>query len=109
MRGRSLHNSTRESVKGDSLNSLTVKTIDNDRIEKSAKSDKPEWVSDGVDVTTVVKRLLELRPKRGNQKIYDLNGILANPHFLERCYSEIRSKPGNMTKGITNETLDRID
>lgn len=34
--------------------------------------------------------------------------IIANPDFLMRCYMEIKSKPGNMSKGTTPETLDGI-
>ena len=35
--------------------------------------------------------------------------ILANPLFLQACYLEITSKPGNMSKGIIDETLDGIN
>lgn len=35
--------------------------------------------------------------------------ILADPAFLLACYNTIKSKPGNMTKGTSNETLDGID
>lgn len=107
-RGRSFHSSISSNTKGSSLNSLVGKTGDNSRLEKSIKSDKPEWVSGRVDAVTVVKRLLEQKSLKGH-KLYNLIGILADPYFLEKCYSEIRSKPGNMTKGTTNETLDRIN
>jgi hypothetical protein len=71
-------------------------------------SDKPEWVSGGVGATTTVRKLLERRNLK-NQKHYKLIDILSNPFFLEKCYMEIRSKPGNMTKGTNNETLDKLD
>jgi group II intron reverse transcriptase/maturase len=35
--------------------------------------------------------------------------ILANPFFLQACYLEIKSKPGNMSKCIPDETLDGIN
>lgn len=44
-----------------------------------------------------------------NQKIRGLFKILCDPFYLVRCYNEIRSIPGNMTKGATPETLDKID
>ena len=34
--------------------------------------------------------------------------ILADAGFLQYCYMLIKGKPGNMSKGITNETLDGI-
>nr|YP_009568394.1 hypothetical protein [Orbilia oligospora]QBL02024.1 hypothetical protein [Orbilia oligospora] len=34
--------------------------------------------------------------------------ILADPGYLQFCYMLIKGKPGNMSKGITNETLDGI-
>jgi hypothetical protein len=35
--------------------------------------------------------------------------ILANPLFLQACYLEIKSKPGNMSVGTNKETLDGIN
>jgi len=105
MRRRSLHSS---STKGDSLNSLTSKTIDNSRLEEFSRSDKPVRAPGGKDATTIAKNLLE-QIEQKNQKYFNLIDIIANPHFLEKCYSEIRSKPGNMTKGITDETLDKLN
>lgn len=43
-----------------------------------------------------------------NGKYNGLINILANSEFLQACYLDIRSKPGNMPKGISNETLDGI-
>jgi group II intron reverse transcriptase/maturase len=74
----------------------------------SSKADKPEWVSGRDDVTTTVTKLLERRENTSG-KHYKLLDILANPFYLEKCYNEIMSKPGNMTKGLTNETLDGIN
>jgi retron-type reverse transcriptase len=44
-----------------------------------------------------------------NDKYNGLINILANPLFLQACYLEIKSKPGNMSKGVTAETLDGIN
>lgn len=34
--------------------------------------------------------------------------ILADAGFLQVCYLLIKGKPGNMSKGMTKETLDGI-
>lgn len=44
-----------------------------------------------------------------NGKYNGIINILANPLFLQACYLEIKSNPGNMSKGATNETLDGIN
>lgn len=46
---------------------------------------------------------------RKDNKYNGIINIIANPAFLKACYNEIKSRPGNMSKGITNETLDGID
>lgn len=35
--------------------------------------------------------------------------LISDPFFLIACYNEIKGKPGNMTKGIGNTTLDGIN
>lgn len=37
-----------------------------------------------------------------------LINIISNPLFLQGCYNEIKSKPGNMSKGTNPETLDGL-
>lgn len=111
MRGRSLNISATilkdRNIKGDSQTSLKENAVDNNNIV-SSKSDKPLWVSGRDDVTTTVTKLLEQRSNVAG-KYYKLLEILANPFYLEKCYNEIMSKPGNMTKGLSKETLDGID
>lgn len=34
--------------------------------------------------------------------------IMSDPFYLTKCYEDIQSNPGNMTKGIGKETLDKI-
>jgi hypothetical protein len=40
---------------------------------------------------------------------YNLNKLLSDPYFLIACYENIKGKPGNMTKGIDNYTLDGLN
>jgi len=93
--------------KEDSQNSLKLKTLDDNK-KKPAKSENPIKDSCGIGVTTIVKRILEQRDLKG-QKHFKLLDIITDPNFLEKCYSEIRSKPGNMTMGTDRETLDGIN
>jgi hypothetical protein len=43
-----------------------------------------------------------------SQKYNGLINIIADPIFLWACYDTIKSKAGNMSRGITSETLDGI-
>lgn len=42
-------------------------------------------------------------------RYFKLIDIISDKHFLIKAYNEIRSNPGNMTKGSDNETLDEIN
>lgn len=42
------------------------------------------------------------------QKIRNLMRILSDPLYLVRCYEDIKSIPGNMNKGTSPETLDKL-
>lgn len=44
-----------------------------------------------------------------NKKANNLTTILSNKQFLIGCYSNIKSKPGNMTSSLDKETLDGIN
>jgi len=58
-------------LKGDSQNCLELKTIeDNNKV--LGKLDKHKKVSNGVGVTTIVKRIIEQRELKG-QKHFHLN------------------------------------
>jgi group II intron reverse transcriptase/maturase len=46
---------------------------------------------------------------RKDGKYNGLINIISNPLFLQGCYNEIKSKPGNMSKGTNPETLDGIN
>jgi hypothetical protein len=43
---------------------------------------------------------------RKDQTYNGLINIIADPIFLWACYESIKSKRGNMSRGITPETLD---
>jgi len=43
-----------------------------------------------------------------DDKLNGIINILADPGYLQFCYMLIKGKPGNMSKGITKETLDGI-
>jgi len=57
--------------------------------------------------TFVTEKLDTYKSKDG--KYNGLIRVLADPAFLQYCYMLIKAKPGNMSKGITIETLDGID
>lgn len=50
-----------------------------------------------------------LKKFENNNIYYNLNKIIGDPFFLIACYENIKSKPGNMTKGIDNYTLDGLN
>jgi len=45
---------------------------------------------------------------KGNGTYNGLIRIISNPLFLQGCYNEMKSKPGNMSKGTDDTTLDGI-
>ena len=57
-------------------------------------------------VTSVKKELQLCKNTHGTYK--GLVSILAKPEFLVACYEEIKGKPGNMTKGDNEETIDGL-
>ena len=50
----------------------------------------------------------ELKVYNHNDKYRNLKNILGDPYFWVAAYNSIKNKPGNMTKGTDNETLDGI-
>jgi len=56
-------------LKGDTKNCLELKTID-DNNKVMAKLDKPKKVSNGVGVTTTVKRIIEQRDLKGQKHFH---------------------------------------
>ena len=47
--------------------------------------------------------------RKTDQKYYKIINRIADPHFLVACYEEIKSKPGNMTRGTDKTMLDGIN
>ena len=74
-------------------------------ISRSLKAGSQESVRDKGGIQEL-EDLLKDDKKSG---IYhNLIDIIANERFLIGCYNDIKGKPGNMTKGYNEETLDGI-
>ena len=93
MRGRNSHSSSNPGrTKGSSKKSLIKKT----KVSQAISND---------NLRTFVQ--IELDSYKDKDERYNgIIRILANPGFLQFCYLLIKGKPGNMSRGITNETLD---
>lgn len=110
MRGRSFHSSAFNlSAKGNSRKSLIQEShdsmsTDNDSLNplKGSKSKNP-LLKKGMSISSWTKIELNKYMSK-NGKYNGIINILSNPLFLQACYLEIKSKPGNMSKGVTNET-----
>ena len=105
MRGQSFHNSV--NAKGSSRKSSTrnehdfnVKDLESLNLEKDSASP--------LSVNSWIKAELDNYMNKSGMYNGIIN-ILANPLFLQACYLEIKGKPGNMSKGVTTETLDGIN
>jgi len=77
---------------------------------------------DNVIKSKGISKILEPKPKAVAHKVINdllstylakgkYNGIIRiiDSTFLKGCYSLIKSNPGNMTKGTSDETLDKIN
>lgn len=98
-RGRSPHSSKEPKIpnsqtKGDSVNSSNLK--------QGSRS----MVSNQNLRMFVTSRLEQYKNK--DEKYNAIIRILADAGFLQFCYMLIKGKPGNMSRGITRETLDGI-
>lgn len=105
MRRRSFHSS--RVTKENSCDSPILKAVD-DSNSKPGKSVKPERVAKQLGATSIIRKVLEQRDTK-EQKYYKLTELLADPLFLEKCYLELQGKPGNMTRGTDDETIDGIN
>ena len=99
-RGRSPHSNQRPKisipkVKGDSVKSPAVK--------KQGSRSMVTNQSLRMFVTSQLERY-----KIEDGKYNAIIRILSDAGFLQYCYMLIKGKAGNMSKGITNETLDGI-
>jgi len=108
MRAQSHHSSkdiiNTDVAKGDSDSRLSMKPSNEQSKGKPEK--KPARKCTDLFVETS-KRLKTFLSK--DNKYYNINNLLSDPYFLIACYEDIKSKTGNMTKGIDNYTLDGIN
>lgn len=111
-RGRSLHTSVRANMKGDSSKSSPQKANTFDRCRTNdtnlPKPTKEAKLKMSVDLWAK-NEVSKFAIRENSHLVYrKLIQIMSNPAFLHACYEAIKSKPGNMTKGTSNETLDGI-
>jgi hypothetical protein len=95
-------------LKGGSSKSSGEYTI-NSGLRRAERDDKKRPQIDSSKRTApsmLLETLNEWRNKK--QKIRNLMRILGDPYFLVKSYEDIKSNPGNMTKGTTHVTLDKI-
>lgn len=100
---------TRNYYSTDTSSKSDVITLDhpNENQGKSNSKDRISKVSNEKLLVETYKKLNKYKSIEG--KFYNLNKIIGDPFFLIACYENIKSKPGNMTKGSDNKTLDRIN
>ena len=78
-------------------------TVSTNLSRRSYSTDRASNVSSRLDYLVKLSKRSTNEPIR--MKIYD---ILSNPNFLFHAYQNIKSKPGNMTRGVSNTTLDGV-
>lgn len=105
MRKRSFHSSA--CTKENSIITPKAEALDSN-LEKPMNEVKPKKVAKRVGVTTIARKLLE-QNNPVKTKFFKVLSVIADPDFLVACYDEIKSKQGNMTRGIDRETLDGIN
>lgn len=82
-----------------------------DHVSNTKDAGQPNPPKDGKKITSVSTWAQnEVNKYKRRDNLYNgLINIIADPEFLKACYLEIKSKPGNMTKGTSNTTLDGIN
>ena len=106
MRGRSLHTrSDKVGLKGDSPKT-SENYLSNPGHSKAERDDNKRPKEVYSSKQTASSRLKEnLNEWELKKKVRNLIQILGDPSYLVKCYDEIKSIPGNMTKGSKAETL----
>lgn len=110
MRGRSFHTRGRYENIQPGLKGKQLIFEDSNNIGLQGKKDAGiavEKTVQKVSLDTYVKKELQSYKNQRGQYNGIIN-LLTNPEFLIAGYEEIKGKPGNMTKGTTNITLDGI-
>lgn len=105
VRGRSL-NSRAFSSKSGSRSTLK-KYSNNSALAKAERDDKGQNPSKQ-PAGSILEETIASSQSKG-QKVRGLMRILSDQYFLMKCYEEIKSNPGNMTRGLTKTTLDDVD
>lgn len=98
-RGQSPHSSQEPKIPNSQAKGGSVKS-------PSLKQGSRSMVSNQSLRMFVTLKLEQYKNKDG--KYNAIIRILADAGFLQYCYMLIKGKPGNMSKGITKETLDGI-
>jgi group II intron reverse transcriptase/maturase len=82
--------------------------VKDDSFSSSKLTEKISKISSEEELCRVIRNELT-KFKNSEGKYNGIIKIIANPAFLFECYKIIKSKPGNMSPGITPETLDGIN
>lgn len=106
MRGRSFHSSN-SLTKGNSRKSSLL-DIHGSNIKGADKLNLLEDSKSLTSISSWAKTVVNNYIK-GDGTYNGLINILSEPSFLQACYLEIKSKPGNMSKGSDNIILDGIN
>lgn len=107
LRRRSLHTSSL--AKGDSHKSLSPTSLISDIKDTDNLNPSKKGKGSTSKISVSMKASLEINKYMNKDLKYNgLINIIADPIFLWACYDAIKSKPGNMSQGITHETLDGI-
>ena len=100
-RGRSPHSSPKRKTS-------IPRVVKGGSVETPTQSQRSRSKISNQNLRTFVSERLDIyKTKEGRYN--GIIRILADPAFLQYCYMLIKGKPGNMSKGINNETLDGID
>lgn len=105
LRGQSFHSSS--TTKASSRKSLFAPDRDFNTKDKNSLNLKTDSEFQRSVDSRIIDELNKYMSKNG--KYNGIINILANPYFLQECYLLIRSKPGNMSLGTNEETLDGIN
>lgn len=107
MRKRSFHTSSVVRVKGNSVNILDNRLTSNSKKNSVSKTKITKSVKP--TLTNIVNSKLDVLLTHDMKYNNVMNQIISDPYFLIACYEEIKGKPGNMTKGVEDTTLDGIN
>ncbi len=109
---RDLTANEESSLSGDGVGNSILNNgqLNDQNIEKKSNNKLVSTKEDKREKIRSIKKYLENQVINGSRdkKYYKLYLILSNSNFLLACYKQIKSKPGNMSKGSNDDTLDGI-